>query len=289
MSVNRLLISQPAPASDKSPFSDLVGTHGTQVDFRPLISVKGVSLKEFIAQRVKILDHTAVVFTSRTLVDNFFRLVGESRVTVPDTMKYFCVSEAIANYLQKYIVYRKRKIFYAEAGSVTALVELILKHANEAYLLPLSEPHQPEVPLAMERASLKFSKVIFSHAECTDLSDLSPNTYDLVALYTPAEVESYQKQLLDRGYTGRLAVFGGAVARAAMERGLKVDVMAPTTKYPSMSSALSAYVDAIEKGGSLAEFAPSECPKSNQEELLRMAERRRVRTRKTAPAVAAKK
>ena len=286
--VSRLLISQPTPASDKSPFADLVGAHGTVVDFRPLISVKGVSLKEFIAQRVKILDHTAVVFTSRTLVDNFFRLVGESRLSVPDTMKYFCVSESIANYLQKYIVYRKRKIFYAENSSVTALLELILKHASETFLLPLSEPYQPEVPLAMERASLKFSKAIFSRAECTDLSDLDPNAYGLVALYTPAEVESFQKQLLDRGYTGRLAVFGGAVARAAMERGLKVDVLAPTAQYPSMSSALSAYIDALEKGESVEGFAPSECPKSNQEELLRMAERRRVRTRKS-PAVAAKK
>lgn len=259
-----------------------------QLDFRPFISVVGVSHKEFIAQRVKILDHTAVIFTSRTLIDNFFRLVGESRLTVNDSMKYFCISEAIANYLQKYIVYRKRKIFYAE-GSVTSLLEVILKHTGENFLLPVSEPHKPEIPLALDRASLKFTKVIFSHAVCTDLSDVAPDTYDIVALYSPAEVYSYKTQMLERGYKGRLAVFGTAVARAVMELGIKVDVMAPTDQYPSMSSALAAFVQAYKNGEDVSRFGINELPKSNHDELIKMAERRRPRARKAAPAVAAKK
>lgn len=248
----------------------------------------GVSLKEFISQRVKILDHSTVIFTSRTLIDNFFRLVGESRIVVPDSMKYFCISEAIANYLQKYIVYRKRKIFFAES-SVTSLVELILKHTSEDFLLPVSEPHKPEILLALDRASLHYTKVVFSHAVCTDLSDIEPNAYDIVALYSPSEIESYKVQLLDRGYKGALAVFGTAVARAVMERGMKVDVMAPTDQFPSMSAALSAYMQAVKEGQPLDSFGTTEVPKSGHEELLKLADKHRPRVRKTAPAAAAAK
>ncbi|MEG0163326.1 MAG: uroporphyrinogen-III synthase, partial [Mucinivorans sp.] len=239
MTINKLLISQPQPISEKSPFDDLVVTHNAEIDFLPFMTVVGVSLKEFIAQRVKILDHSVVIFTSRTLIDNFFRLVGESRLTVPDTMKYFCISESIANYLQKYILYRKRKIFFAES-SITSLIELIMHHTSEKFLLPVSEPHKPEIILALNRASLHYTKVVFSHAVCTDLSAVDPNTYDLVALYSPSEIESFKTQMLDRGYKGRLAVFGTAVARAVIDRGIKVDVMAPTEQFPSMSAALNA-------------------------------------------------
>lgn len=279
MTINRLLISQPQPSSDKSPFAPLTSTNNLEIDFRPFMTVVGVSLKEFIAQRVKILDHSAVIFTSRTLIDNFFRLVAESRLTVPDGMKYFCISEAIANYLQKYIVYRKRKIFYAE-GSVTSLIEVILKHSSENFLLPLSEPHKPEIPLALTSAALRHTKVIFSHAVCTDLSDIDPNTYDIVALYSPSEVESFQKQFLERGYKGRLAVFGHAVARTVISRGLTVDVMAPSDQFPSMTAALAAYIEAEKAGEDLAGFGVEEIPEANHAELIKLAERRKPRVRK---------
>lgn len=289
LTAKHLLISQPQPSSDRSPFAELVGAHNAQIDFRPFITVEGVSLKEFIAQRVKILDHSAIIFTSRTLIDNFFRLVGESRLVVPDSMKYFCISESIANYLQKYIVYRKRKIFFGE-GSITSLLEVILKHGTENFLLPLSEPHKPEIPLALSRAALKHTKVIFSHARCSDLSDIDPNAYDIVALYSPTEIEAYERQILDRGYKGRLAVFGTSVVRAVMERGIKLDIMAPTDKYPSMSAALAAYIESEKRGEDLSVFAPCELPKSNQDEIIKLAERRRPRARKLiAASVAAKK
>lgn len=289
MTINKLLISQPQPSSDKSPFAPLTSLENITIDFRPFMSVVGVSLKEFISQRVKILDHSAVIFTSRTLIDNFFRLVAESRLTVPDTMKYFCISEAIANYMQKYIVYRKRKIFFGE-GSITSLIEVILKHPTETFLLPLSEPHKPEIPLALSSAALRHTKVIFSHAVCTDLSDVDPNLYDIVALYSPSEVEGFRKQFLDRGYKGRLAVFGPAVARTALSQGLKVDIMTPTDAYPSMTAALMAFIEAAKEGEDLQHFAVEDLPETNHDELIKLAERRKPRLRKiTALSSAAKK
>lgn len=279
MNINRILISQPQPASDKSPFADLTTVHNVGVDFRPFIVVEGVALKEFIAQRIKILDHTAVIFTSRSLIDNFFRIVGESRVVIPDEMKYFCISEAIALYLQKYIIYRKRKIFFA-SGSVTSLIEIVLKHSTERYFVPLSEPHKPEIPMALERAALSHSNVIMSHTRCSDLSDVDPSMYDMVAIYSPSEVKNFRKYFLDRGYKGRLAVFGMSAARAVLAAGIAVDVMAPTPELPSMTMALLAYIEASSKGAVLEGFALREIAPENHSELLRLADRRKPRVRK---------
>lgn len=162
MKIKNVLVSQPAPViAEKSPFHEIVLKHRVNVEFHPFIKLEGVSLKEFRSQRVDILAHTAVIFTSRVTIDNFFRICEEARVTIPETMKYFCNTEAIALYLQKYIVYRKRKIFFAE-GTFSSLVELIAKHKDEKFLLTLSEPHKPEMPLAMEKMKLQFGKVILA-------------------------------------------------------------------------------------------------------------------------------
>lgn len=284
MSISRILISQPQPSSDKSPFAELIASSDIKVIFRPFIAVEGISVKEFISQRVKILDHTAVIFTSRSLIDNFFRIVGESRVVIPDTMKYFCISESIALYLQKYIIYRKRKIFFAD-GSLTSLVENVLKHSSERYLVPLSEPHKPEIPLAMERAALVHTNVILSHTRCADLSDVNPADFDIVALYSPAEVKNFRASFLERGYAGKLAVFGQSTARAVLEAGIKVDIMAPQPGLPSMTMALAAFVEAQIEGKATDSFGVNEVEPDDNTELMKMADRRRPRSRKVAANV----
>ncbi len=243
--------------------------------------MKGVDLQEFISQRIKILDHSAVVFTSRSLIDNFFRLVGESRLTIPDTMKYYCISEAVALYLQKYIVYRKRKIFFA-TGSVTSLMELILKHNTEKFFLPLSEPYKPELPMAMEHATLNYSKAVLSHTVCRDLSEVEHSKYDIIAIYSPIEAQNFDT-LVKAGYKGRLAVFGEATAKAALASGLKIDMMAPTKKFPSMASAISAYCAVEKEGGDLSDFEVNGIGDESQSELLKMAEKRITRCRNIAP------
>lgn len=172
MKVKKILVSQPAPAvAEKSPYHELVLKHRVDVRFHPFIKLEGVTLKEFRSQRVEILEHSAVIFTSRTTIDNFFRICEQARITIPEGMKYFCNTEAVALYLQKYIVYRKRKIFFAD-GTFSALVELIAKHKDEKFLLTLSEPHKPELPMALEKMKLRFDKVILARTVSADLSDV---------------------------------------------------------------------------------------------------------------------
>ncbi len=283
MSISRILISQPAPSSEqKSPFAQLKDSCGVDVDFRSFISVQGVTIQEYISQRVNVLSCTAVIFTSRLLIDNFFRLMGESRVVVPDTMKYFCISEAIALYLQKYIVYRKRKIFHpAQGANVTALMDLILKHNSENYFLPLSQPYKPELPMAMECAALKFNKVVLANTVFQELDDLDVAHYDIVALYSPMEVQNFKSSFIARGYNGRLAVFGEATARAALAEGYKVDIMAPTDKFQSMAAVIGAYCLAEKKGEDLTSFGVETLSDDSQNELYRMAEKRKVKSKKT--------
>lgn len=239
--IRKILVSQPRPtAADKSPYSEL----GVEVDYRPLIRVEGVSLKEFRSQRVEILQHTAVIFTSRTTIDHFFRIVAEARVAVPDTMKYICNTEATALYLQKHIIYRKRKIFFAD-GSFKGLMELIMKHKEENFLLVLSEPHKPELPETLERLGLKFDKVILSRTVSADLDDVDWSQYDMAVLFSPSEVTSLariEKKL------PLIATFGEGTTRKALECGLLVGLMAPTPAAPSMAKAIALYMKAIETG-----------------------------------------
>ena len=168
--VKKVLVSQPRPAViEKSPFYELSTKHKVEVDYKPLIRVVGVTLKEFRAQRIEILDHTAVIFTSRTTVDSFFKICEDARITVPETMKYICSTEAIALYLQKYIVYRKRKISFAD-GTFTGIVEQIVKHKDEKLLLSLSEPHKPEIPEALTRLKINYTPVILARTVASEIS-----------------------------------------------------------------------------------------------------------------------
>ena len=279
--VKKILISQPRPAViEKSPFYDLATKYGVEIDYQPLIRVVGVTLKEFRAQRIEILDHTAVIFTSRTTVDSFFRVCEEARITVPETMKYICNTEAVALYLQKYIIYRKRKISFAD-GSFTGLLELIIKHKAERFLLALSEPHKPELPEALAKLKINFDPVILAMTVAADMEGIRPADYDVMALYSPSDVktvvESFGVDALPV-----VATFGDATLRAALGAGLKVRASAPSPEAPSMAKALDLYIGKLSRGEEVAEVeAKSD---SAKEEFIRsqqskLAKKSRVRHR----------
>ena len=287
MSIKKILVSQPQPAIiEKSPFFEIVRKHKVDIDYNPFNRVQGVSLKEFMGQRVEILTHTAVIFTSRTTVDSFFRICEESRITVPETMKYICQTEAVALYLQKYIVYRNRKIFFAD-GSFTNFLELIIKHKEEKYMLALSEPHKPELPEALERLKLNVDQVILAKTVQTDVSKLPLAEYDMVALYSPSDVAAFKSAYEDKPMP-RVATFGDATARAAVAAGITINVMAPTPAAPSMTKAIDIYLNKLAAG---EEVAPIELhDDQNNEEFIRTQQAKlakKTRVRKSATAAAA--
>ena len=287
MSIKKILVSQPQPAIiEKSPFFEIVRKHKVDIDYNPFNRVQGVSLKEFMGQRVEILTHTAVIFTSRTTVDSFFRICEESRITVPETMKYICQTEAVALYLQKYIVYRKRKIFFAD-GSFTNFLELIIKHTEEKYMLALSGPPKPELPEALERLKLNVDQVILAKTVQTDVSKLPLAEYDMVALYSPSDVAAFKSAYEDKPMP-RVATFGDATARAAVAAGITINVMAPTPAAPSMTKAIDIYLNKLAAG---EEVAPIELhDDQNNEEFIRTQQAKlakKTRVRKSATAAAA--
>ena len=179
--IRKILVSQPEPENNKSPYFDLASKHNLKIDFRPFIHVEGVSAREFRQEKVDMGLHSAVIFTSKTAIDHYFRMAEETRTSIPDTMKYFCISEATAYYLQKYIVYRKRKIFYGN-GQIADLIEIMNKHKDEKFLLPLSAAHKEEIPVLLEKSNFEYSKAVLYRTECSDLSDLADVNYDVLVL-----------------------------------------------------------------------------------------------------------
>ena len=286
--VKNVLISQPRPAVlEKSPFFELSEKYGITVDYKPLIRVVGVSLKEFRSQRIEILDHTAVIFTSRTTVDSFFKVCEEARITVPETMKYICNTEAVALYLQKYIVYRKRKISFAD-GSFTGLLELIIKHKSEQLLLALSEPHKPELPDTLAKLKLNFHPVILAKTVAADMSELKPSQYDVMALYSPSDVKSVVEHFKVEELPV-IATFGEATLRAALDAGMSVKASAPSPEAPSMAKALDLYINKIKRGEevSIVEVHNDEA----KEEFIRVQQNKlakKSRTRSTSTTKSSK-
>ncbi len=224
--------------------------YGLKIDFFPFIKVEGVSLREFRSQRIELLEHTAILFTSRTTIDHFFRIREEARIAIPETMKYLCNTEAVALYLQKYIVYRKRKIFFAD-GTFQGYMELILKHRDEKMLLTLSEPYNTEIPSAMERMKLNFNKVVLSRAVARDLSAVNPSAYDMMVFYSPAEITALVNVFGTQNLP-RIATFGNSTARAVVDAGIPLSTMAPAPQAPSMTKALSIYMDEVNAGREVA-------------------------------------
>ena len=249
------MVSQPRPAIiEKSPFYELSEKYKVEIAYKPFIRVVGVSLKEFRAQRVEILTHTAVIFTSRTTVDSFFHICEEARITVPETMKYICQTEAVALYL-------KRKISFAD-GSFTSFIELIIKHKDEKFLLALSEPHKPELPETLAKLKMSFDPAILARTVAADMDDIALTDYGLLALYSPSDV----KTLVEKFSTENLpavAVFGEGTLRAALDAGITVLANAPTPEAPSMVKAIDIYLNKVQKG---EEIAPVELITDTQKE-----------------------
>ncbi len=242
LKIKKILVSQPEPQSEKSPYLELAQKHSLKFDFRPFITIEGVLAKEFRQQKVDILEHSAVVFTSKTAIDHFFRICEEMRVTIPESMKYFCITESVALYLQKYIVYRKRKIFYGN-NTFQDLMDVILKHKEEKFLVPLSDAHKPEIPKTLDKARLKYNKIILYKTISSNLTDLGQMSYDLLVFYSPNEIKS----LFDNFPTFiqgeiKVAAFGPATAKAVKESGLRLDIQAPTPTCPSMTQALEEFI-----------------------------------------------
>lgn len=241
--IKTILISQPKPATEKSPYYDLAEKYKLKIDFRPFIHVEAVPSQEFRQQRVNISDHTAVIFTSRNAVDHFFRMCQELRITVPDSMKYFCISESTAYYLQKYVVYRKRKIFHGKARFAD-LIDLIKKHKQETFLLPCSDLLKPSIPELLDSSKIKYTKAVMYRTVCSDLSDLSDVKYDVLVFFSPSGIESLFKNFPDfKQEKTRIAAFGPTTTKAAIEAGLRIDISAPNPKAPSMSMAIENYIN----------------------------------------------
>lgn len=231
---------------EKSPFYELSVKQKLAVDYYPLIKVEGVSLKEFRSQRIEVLDYTALIFTSRTTVDCFFKVCEQARITIPETMKYICNTEAIALYLQKYIIYRKRKISFAD-GTFKGLMDLVVKNKDEKLLLTLTEPHKPELIQTMEKLKLKFSSVVLARTVSCDMSGVDIPKYQIAVLYSPAEVKAFIEATAPESRP-QIATFGEGATRYAISEGLTVNVMAPTPEAPSMAKALELYVAKVNAG-----------------------------------------
>ena len=242
MKVKSILVSQPKPEGDKSPYFDLSDKLKVKVDFRPFIHIEGIPGKEFRKNKIDLSEHQAVILTSRNAVDHFFRICEEMRVTVPDSMKYFCLSESTAYYLQKYVVYRKRKIFFAKQ-SFPDLMDTIKKHKDDRFLFPCSDIHKQSIPNLLEEHSIKYSKAVLYKTVCSDLSDLKDVNYDVLVFFSPSGIKSLYQNFPDFQQNGtRIAVFGPTTARAAEDAGLRIDISAPMPEAPSMTMAIEHYI-----------------------------------------------
>jgi uroporphyrinogen-III synthase len=240
--VNSILVSQARPTDDKSPYFEIEKKYNIKVDFRAFIQIDGIPFKEFRKEKINILDYTAIIFTSRNAVDHFFRMCKEARVEVPTDMKYFCITEQTANYLQKYIIIRKRKIF---TGTKTAaeLLELIKKNRNEKFLFPCSDKRRNEIPGFMDTNGLQLTEAVMYHTVAADLSDLEEVFYDIIAFFSPSGIDSLFKNFPNfvQNKT-RIAAFGPTTAQAVLDAGLILDIEAPLPNAPSMTGALEYYI-----------------------------------------------
>ncbi|WP_036158773.1 uroporphyrinogen-III synthase [Maribacter forsetii] len=247
MKVKTILVSQPEPKMENSPYSKLIDKEKVKVDFRPFIHVEGVDAKTVRQQKIDLNDFTAIILTSRNAVDHFFRIADEMRFKVPDSMKYFCQSEAVAYYLQKYVVYRKRKI-YVGKRLFTDLVPLIKKYKDEKFLLPSSDVLKQDVPDTLDSLSINWKRAIFYKTVISDLSDLRNVYYDILVFFSPSGIESLLQNFpdFDQKET-RIAVFGNSTVDAATDAGLRIDIKAPTPETPSMTMALQKYIISVNK------------------------------------------
>lgn len=243
--IKKILISQPKPTSDKSPYYDIEKGFGVECVFRPFFKVEGLSSKEFRQQKINLLDYTGVVFTSRHAVDNYFNLAKEMRVTIPEDMKYFCVIETIALYIQKYVQYRKRKVFFGDTGKIDGLMPVMSKHKNEKYLVPLSSVHNDSVKNLLDEKGLKHTECVMYRTVSNDFTEEEKNSfdYDMLVFFSPTGVKALKKNFPDFQQGDiKVAAFGPATAKTVEEEGLRLDLQAPSKEFPSMTGALKDYL-----------------------------------------------
>lgn len=247
MKVKTILVSQPEPKVENSPYFELQEKQRVKIDFRPFIHVEGVPAKEIRLQKVDLSLYTAIILTSRNAVDHFFRVADEMRFKVPDAMKYFCQSEAVAYYLQKYVVYRKRKI-YVGKRTFTELSPLIKKYKDENFLLPSTDKLKSEVPETLNNLGVVWKQATFYKTVISDLSDLANVYYDVLVFFSPSGIESLFHNFPDFEQNNtRIAVFGNTTMDAVKNSGLRVDISAPTAETPSMTMALKKYIEIANK------------------------------------------
>lgn len=243
MKINKILVSQPKPSSTKSPYFDIADEFGVEIIFRPFIKVEGLTAKEFRQQKISLPDFTAIIFTSRGAVDHFFRLAQELRYNIPDTLKYFCTSEAIALYLQKYIVYRKRKIFFGETGKLVDLVPLLVKHNKEKYLYVVSDANKPADNELLDKAGIDYTTGVMYRTVSNDFSEGEEFDYDLILFFSPQGIESLKKNFPNFSQ-GDICIgaFGASTSKAIKDAGLRLDIEAPSPEAPSMTAALEQFL-----------------------------------------------
>ena len=243
--IKKILVSQPKPSSEKSPYFDIAEKCGVELVFRPFIKVEELTSKEFRQQKVNILDYTAIVFTSRHAIDHFFMLAKELRVAIPEDMKYFCVTETVSHYIQKYVQYSKRKVFFGSTGKIDDLLPNMVKHKNERYLVPMSDVHNDTVKNLLDSKKLNHTECVMYRTVSNDFTpeEVKDFDYDMLVFFSPAGVNSLIKNFPNFNQ-GELAIatFGPSTAKAVKDAGLRLDLEAPSEKYPSMTGALLHYL-----------------------------------------------
>ena len=242
MKVKTILVSQPEPKVDNSPYFELQQKHKVKIDFRPFIHVEGVNAKEIRLQKIDLNNFSAIILTSKNSVDHFFRVADEMRYKIPEGLKYFCQSEAIAFYLQKYVVYRKRKIYVGQKDFID-LTTLLKKYKEEKFLLPASDQLNAEAKIILDDLKVNWTQAVFYKTVMSDLTDLSDVYFDILAFFSPTGIKSLFKNFPDfKQNNTRIAVFGSSTQKEALEHGLRVDIMAPTPEAPSMTMAIDKYI-----------------------------------------------
>jgi uroporphyrinogen-III synthase len=247
LKVKSILVTQPKPESDKSPFFDLAKKFNLKIDFRPFIHVEGIPGKEFRKEKISPLDFSAVIFTSRNSIDHYFRVCEELRIEASSEMKYFCITEAVALYMQKYVQYRKRKVFIGKQ-TTAELLEVIKKHKEENFFYPCTDVHTDELPVFLRKSGFNISEAVLYRTVCSDLSDLAEVNYDMIAFFSPSGIKSLFKNFPDfKQNNTRIATFGPTTAKAVIDAGLVINIQAPSPQAPSMTMAIEEYVKTANK------------------------------------------
>lgn len=243
LKIKKILVSQPQPTTEKSPYFDISEKYNVKIDFRPFIKVEPVFAREFRAQRISILDHTAIIFNARHGIDHFFRLCEEMRITIPETMKYFCVSESVALYLQRYIHYRKRKVFYGVTAKLSELVTIMNKHLDEKYLFITSDVQNEDTMALFEKTKLVYNKAVMYKTVSNDFGPDEEFNYDMLLFFSPMGIGSLLKNFPDFEQKDiQIGCFGATTVQAVRDAGLRLDIEAPTPGVTSMTMALENFL-----------------------------------------------